>query len=234
MKNENYYKQWAEANKEHLKEYRKQWHLKNKEKMQEWYKTYQEIHSDERKEYSKKYYLEHKTEMRQKQNEYNRKHYQENPDEEKKRRKEWRLNTEMGRANSLLQAYNQADKRHNRGKGDLTSKWIVDNIFTKPCAHCGKTGWRIIGCNRLDNSKPHTKDNVEPCCEECNNNLAAAYRQKLKSKTVYQYTLEGELVKIWPSAMECSRNGYSQSAISNCCNGKNKTYKCYQWSFIPL
>lgn len=73
------------------------------------------------------------------------------------------------RATMLLCEYNRADKRRNRGKGDLTTQWIVDNIFSKPCAHCGKTGWEVIGCNRLDNSKPHTKDNVEPCCRSCNN-----------------------------------------------------------------
>ena len=168
MRDKNYYKQWAESNREHLKEYRKQWYLNNKEKMQSYYKTYQERHSDERKEYLKKYYSEHKDEIRKKQNEYNRKHYQDNSTEEKKRTTEWRRNTKLGRARSLLNAYNQADESRGRGKGDLTPKWIVENIFTKPCAHCGVTGWDIIGCNRLDNSKPHTKDNVEPCCFKCN------------------------------------------------------------------
>lgn len=80
--------------------------------------------------------------------------------------------TPNNRAHNLLSAYNQSDKKHNRKKGDLTAKWIVENIFSKPCVHCGKTGWNIIGCNRLDNSKPHTMDNVEPCCKECNKKLS--------------------------------------------------------------
>ena len=75
--------------------------------------------------------------------------------------------TPMGRANELLRRYIKMDEIKNRGKGDLTTKWIVENIFSKPCAHCGKIGWDVIGCNRLDNSKPHTKDNVEPCCWDC-------------------------------------------------------------------
>lgn len=75
------------------------------------------------------------------------------------------------RASRLLSNYNYSDRIRFRGKGDLTTQWIVDNIFTKPCAHCGKIGWEVIGCNRLDNSKPHTKDNVEPCCFPCNNKL---------------------------------------------------------------
>lgn len=72
------------------------------------------------------------------------------------------------RAKNLLCNYNRNDRNNGRGKGDLTWQWIIENIFTKPCAHCGKTGWDVIGCNRLDNSKPHTMDNVEPCCKKCN------------------------------------------------------------------
>ena len=79
--------------------------------------------------------------------------------------------TPKGRAVYLLNRYKSSDKEHNRGESDLTSQWIVENIFSKPCAHCGETDWRKIGCNRLDNSKPHTMDNVEPCCGECNRKL---------------------------------------------------------------
>ena len=132
----------------------------------------------DRKGYSKEYYKKNKEKLLSKQNEYyknnkniHKAYYQRN----KKRIIEYQLNyqeeygkTPIARASSLLQAYNNSDKKACRGKGDLTSQWIVDNIFTKPCVHCGKTGWEIIGCNRLDNSKPHTMDNVEPCCFECN------------------------------------------------------------------
>lgn len=77
------------------------------------------------------------------------------------------------RAKSLLCNYNRRDRNNGLGKGDLTAQWIIENIFSKPCVHCGKEGWDIIGCNRLDNNKPHSKDNVEPCCKECNNKLHA-------------------------------------------------------------
>ena len=53
-------------------------------------------------------------------------------------------------------------------KIDFDARWIVENIYTKPCPHCGETDWHNLGCNRLDNSKPHTIDNVEPCCFHCN------------------------------------------------------------------
>ena len=53
-------------------------------------------------------------------------------------------------------------------------------------------------------------------------------------KQVYQYTLDGELVKIWPSTAECGRNGFNSGHISQCCNGKKKKYKGYRWSYTPL
>lgn len=79
--------------------------------------------------------------------------------------------TPKGRAIYLLNRYKSSDKEHNRGESDLTAQWIVDNIFTKSCVHCGETDWTKIGCNRLDNSKPHTIDNVEPCCGKCNRKI---------------------------------------------------------------
>ena len=66
------------------------------------------------------------------------------------------------------------------------------------------------------------------------------------SKQVYQYTLEKELVAIWPSAKYAARElNFSQGNISQCCNGGffsksrgkwvNRTqYNGYIWSYIPL
>ena len=138
--------------------------------------------------------------------------------------------TPIGRAIALLGGYKASDKLHNRGKGDLTPQWIVDNIFSKPCAHCGETDWTKIGCNRIDNSKPHTMDNVEPCCDKCNREIENA-RQK---KRTYQYTLNNELVKIWDCLSDCKEEGFSIGQISCCCNGTRKTHKGYRWSYTPL
>ena len=158
---------------------------------------------------------------------YKKQWYAANREKELKRMKEY-FKTPMGRALNLLMQYNTSDKKRGRGKGDLTAQWIVDNIFTKPCVHCGKAGWEIIGCNRLDNSKPHTKDNVEPCCKECNDRLAGK-----EHKQVYQYTLDGELVRVWESTAEAGRNGFHHGHISECCLGKLKTHGGYKWSYTP-
>lgn len=138
--------------------------------------------------------------------------------------------TPIGRANHLLTAYRQLDRKYNRGECTLTAEWILQHIFTQPCAHCGETDWRKLGCNRLDETLPHTQDNVEPCCKKCNDEL----HKKNLEKTVYQYTLQGVLVAIWPSVSECGRNGFTYSAVNDCCNGKRKSHKGHRWSYEPL
>lgn len=50
-------------------------------------------------------------------------------------------------------------------------------------------------------------------------------------KQVAQYTLDGELNKVWNSAMEAERNGYHQGHISECCQGKRKTHKGFIWKY---
>lgn len=55
-----------------------------------------------------------------------------------------------------------------------------------------------------------------------------------QSKQVYQYTLDGELVKVWESTNECGRNGYHQGNVVLCCNGKQNKHKGYKWSYEPL
>lgn len=65
------------------------------------------------------------------------------------------------------------------------------------------------------------------------------------SKQVYQYSLNGELIKIWPSTKECERNGFTKQCIIVCCKGgyfdkrnnkfiKIEQHKGYKWSYKPL
>ena len=53
-----------------------------------------------------------------------------------------------------------------------------------------------------------------------------------QSKQVYQYTLDGKLVKIWASTNECGRNGYIQSSVCLCCNGKQSSHKGFKWAYF--
>lgn len=140
-------------------------------------------------------------EIRAHKTEYMRQWRAKNPEKARESSRKWRDNnpdymkelrsTPIGRAKMLLYSYNKMDRDRGLPHGDLTAEWIEENIFTKPCAHCGITGWDIIGCNRLDNSKPHSIDNVEPCCPTCNNRLNAYdTHQKKKAKKQEEEDLE--------------------------------------------
>jgi len=165
----------------------------------------------DKKEYKHQWYLNNKERLKQKSVNYRK--------------------TKIGRASYLLYGYSIQDRRNGFDeKIDFNAKWIVENILSKPCAHCGETDWTKIGCNRIDNSKPHTMDNVEPCCKKCNGKLEGNETKHC----IYQYTIDGKLVKKWDSSLECARNGYDRANIRRCCLGISKTHKGYKWSYVPL
>lgn len=85
-------------------------------------------------------------------------------------------------------------------------------------------------------------DNLEYCTQKYNINYGTRTQRMVekqinhpnKSKKVYQYTLDNQLVKVWDSTKECQRNGFDNSRISACCRGENKTHKGFRWSYTPL
>lgn len=178
----------AYSTEEKRKEYSRQYYIKNKKKILEKQKKYHEENKERKAEYQKKYYEENKERFRErnrksgrrryyenqeKYKEYTRIYYQEHKEEINQKAHDKLYSDPLFRAYTLLYEYNRADIKSGRGEGDLTPEWIVENIFTKPCVHCGESNWRKIGCNRLDNTKPHSKDNVEPCCHSCNSKANA-------------------------------------------------------------
>lgn len=75
----------------------------------------------------------------------------------------------MNWAKSMVAQYRRMDRE--RGFDDsktITAEWFLEHIAYRQCVHCGKQGIGLIGCNRLDNTKGHTIDNVESCCKSCN------------------------------------------------------------------
>lgn len=133
-----------EERKEGKRESNRKYKQHHKDKTDE----YKQQHKAEIKQYMKQYYQLHKNKMLERQKQYGE--------------------TPIGRAAKLLSGYKKQDKKYNRGECTLTPQWIVENIFSKPCHYCGETDWRKLGCDRIDNSKPHTEDNVVPCCKDCN------------------------------------------------------------------
>ena len=88
----------------------------------------------------------------------------------------------------------------------------------------------------------NTTENLEWCDHKYNDNYGTrndrirvfAKNRKDQSKQVYQYSLNGELIAIYPSTRECGRQGYQQCNVQRCCNGEHKQHKGYRWSYKPL
>lgn len=68
------------------------------------------------------------------------------------------------RDKGLLRNYQMLDKK--KGIDCDLSLEFVQCLISLPCYYCGET--ERIGLDRIDNSKGHMKNNVVPCCPECN------------------------------------------------------------------
>lgn len=174
-KHPEYMKQYQEDHKEELVEYQKQYREEHKEERAQ----YRKDHKEERAEYAKQYYQDHKDEIAENVKKYIEAHKEEMAEKVKQYhldhkeeiaeyRKQY-IKTPKGRAVNLIDSYRQNDKKYNRGKCAITSNWIVENVFSgQVCHYCGESDWKKLGVDRIDNSKPHTPENVVVCCGECN------------------------------------------------------------------
>lgn len=91
--------------------------------------------------------------------------------------------------------------------------------------------------NHKDNTPANNiVTNLEWCTAKYNNNYKDHNEKsaKSRSRTLYQYTPDDQLVHVWPSVNECGRNGYNIAHISRCCNNKQSYYKGFKWSYILL
>ena len=108
--------------------------------------------------------------------------------------------------------------------------------------HAGADKMFVI--NHLDENKYNNcLENLELTTQRGNNShgtrvqrAADAQRNKHGSKKVYQFTLDGVLVRIWPSTAECGRNGFNEGQVASCCRGVkvgtyHNVYKGFIWSY---
>ena len=89
------------------------------------------------------------------------------------------------KASKMISSYRNKDIKNGTELPDMDVDWMIENILTKPCVYCGDT--HRIGCDRIDNNKGHTKDNVVPCCIECNtarNNYFTYEEMRVLGRTI--------------------------------------------------
>lgn len=113
------------------------------------------------------------------------------------------------------------EKLKNKVVSDETRKKMSDACKGRPSTFKGK----------------HHTDEVKQKLREqhIGKHLTDEAKQKI-SKKVYQYTLDGKLVKIWNMVKDVESEGFRRENVAACCRGCYgcKTHKGYRWSYIPL
>lgn len=87
--------------------------------------------------------------------------------------------------------------------------------------------------NHKDENKLNNRlDNLEICSMRDNIMYGTARKRMVEKRSVpVRQELNGEIINIFPSAAEASRQtGISQGNISRCCRGKSKTAGGFNWS----
>ena len=105
---------------------------------------------------------------------------------------------------------------------------FLPNPYNLPCVN-----------HRDENPKNNFVENLEWCSVAYNNtygnrtaNSAESNKNGIRSKKVYQYDLNGNFIKEYPSQHQASRdNNYSQGNISSCLRGKVKQAYGYVWKY---
>lgn len=88
-----------------------------------------------------------------------------------------------------------------------------------------------------ENKENNCVENLEWCTAKYNNNYGTHVERSTapQRKTVYQYSIDGQFIKEWPSSIEIQRQlSFSQGNISACCRGERKTAYGYKWFYTKL
>lgn len=69
------------------------------------------------------------------------------------------------KASKMLSSYRFKDRKMGLKECDLSIEEMV-SVMNTPCVYCGDT--HRVGLDRINNELGHTRDNIVPCCYDCN------------------------------------------------------------------
>lgn len=161
------YKEYYQDNKEHYTELAKKRYEENRDSILSYNKDYRTKNKEVRSAKFKEWYKGHKDQVKS----YNKKYREDNKGElsrKEKIRRSALKEDKLWRAKERINSHKWEDIKMGRGNIDLKPDWYVEHIFNSKCIYCGETDWHKLGCDRIDNDKAHTTDNVVCACISCN------------------------------------------------------------------
>lgn len=139
----------------------------------------------------------------------------------------------IGENHPLYGKHRSEDVKEKLRKTHIGKQIGEDNPFFGK-HHTEETKKKISESNKgLQSGEKHPmfgKHHTEEARKKISEARKGKYNTKC-SKVLLQYTLDGELVREWPSMNEVQRNGFDRGVVRLCCQGKYKQAYGFIWKY---
>lgn len=140
----------------------------------------------------------------------------------------------------LIAHYKANDRRYgyNHTDGGDGTKGFTPSEESRAKMSISRSGEKNFwyGKNIPEYAKKKMSESRKRLCENPET-LVMMRRVNPNKKTVYQYSPEGTLIKVWESARQAEKElmpGARMEAVRKCCGGDCKSAYGYIWSYAPL